>query len=112
MALQESDSTIAEKIGDCRKWLTSQDVRGHPSKYMPLHTCGMGWFCLKRGVLERLQAPWFFFHPDLAKVDKFHSPLSGEDSVLCDKLRNLGIPIMLDTSVHVGHEKTHILRAF
>lgn len=113
LALPKSDdATIAAKLGDCRKWLTSEEVRNYDTAYMPLHTCGMGWFCLKRGVLERLQAPWFFYHPDLAKEDRFHSPLSGEDSVLCDKLRNIQVPIMLDTSVHVGHEKMHILRAF
>ena len=113
MALQkENEDVTRSKLGDCSSWLKPSDIMKHAitseSPYIQLHTSGMGWFLMKKGIFERLQAPWFFFDENLKKLDRFHSFLSGEDSHLCDKVRSLQIDIMLDSRVHVGHEKSHI----
>ena len=110
---KSSDEDMRVKRPHAANWLSPREIYSidskADSKYLELNTCGMGWLLMKYGILEQLQAPWFFYSSALGQIDEYHSPLSGEDSWLCDRIRYLKIPIMLDTSVRVGHEKSVIL---
>ena len=61
---------------------------------------------MRRGIFENLQAPWFFAHADIKYAG--YGQLASEDVILCHHI--LKVPIMLDTRIHVGHEKLTVLR--
>ena len=79
----------------------------NPDKLMEVEYTGFGWMLIKKGVFESLKYPWFepIFERTIAKgVVDFCS----EDVSFCKKVLKKGYKIYIDTTVVVGHEKTHI----
>lgn len=68
---------------------------------------GMGFMIIRKGVFESIEYPWFgpVFHQIAQSYD-----CSSEDISLCHKLKDAGIPVYIDPTVLVGHEKTVIIR--
>lgn len=96
------------------KWMSHNEKMQHEKTskdpYMHVEYAGMGFFLLKQGVLERLRSPWFFHDNQTRNITNGERITSGEDIAFCDKLaRLLDIKIMLDTRVHVGHEKSTVI---
>jgi hypothetical protein len=67
----------------------------HFMDVMIVHAVGMGGCLIKMGVFDKVPEPWFKCHFDeqLLKMTK------GEDMDFCDKLRPIGIPVYLDTTI-------------
>ena len=76
--------------------------------------CGMGWMLIKKGVIEKLDYPWFE-----SETFRYKKSVNGkeieiaefcsEDVAFCKKLERLGIPIYVDIKATVGHEKSVVL---
>lgn len=74
-----------------------------------VHSVGFGFLCVKQGVFEKLQRPWFGSTPITIKNtetgDEVTFPILGEDIAWCHKVGQLGIDIWLDPLVRVTHHK-------
>ena len=75
---------------------------------------GMGWMLMKKGVLEKLDYPWFesetFRYKKIVDGKEIEiADFCMEDVAFCKKLERLGIPIYVDVKAIVGHEKSVIL---
>jgi hypothetical protein len=74
-----------------------------------VHSVGFGFLCVKQGVFEQLNRPWFGSTPITYKNpetgDEYTFPLLGEDIAWCHKVGQLGIDIWLDPKVRVTHHK-------
>lgn len=68
---------------------------------------GFGFACIKSGVFEKLQRPWFQQVTATKNIDgqEFSFPLIGEDLSLCHRLGELGVEIWFDPTVRVTHHK-------
>ncbi len=74
---------------------------------------GMGWMLIKKGVVEKLDYPWFESETFRYKkvVDGKEIEIADfcmEDVAFCKKLERLNIPIYVDVKAIVGHEKSII----
>lgn len=65
---------------------------------------GFGACLVKGEVFEKLKMPWFEEGTSKEKVDgkiRYHE--TGEDVYFCDKAREAGYKVWVDTDCHVGH---------
>jgi FkbM family methyltransferase len=89
------------------KFLKEDDIQQYKtssrSRYMPIAYAGMGWMVIRRGIVEHLQYPWFY--RPLEQIGADIRDMSSEDVAFCKNLQEIGIPIMLDTDIRVGHLK-------
>ena len=69
---------------------------------------GMGFFCMKSGIFEKMSRPWFQSVPGTTKFEgeEFTFPIMGEDLSLCKRINDLGFEIWLDPSIKLIHHKT------
>lgn len=75
---------------------------------------GMGWMLMKKGVIEKLDYPWFE-----SETFRYKKSVNGkeieiaefcsEDVSFCKKLQRVGVSIYVDVKSIVGHEKSVIL---
>ena len=66
----------------------------------------------EKDILEQIDYPWFKPSMTTLKTEEGEiiiQDYNSEDFYMCQKIQELGIPIYLDTSVIVGHEKKLIL---
>ena len=72
--------------------------------------CGFGFLCVKQGVFENMDRPWFS-QIDVEVVDKetgevsYKFPLMGEDLSWCEKVHRMGKEVWADPKVRVTHHK-------
>lgn len=74
-----------------------------------IYSAGMGFFCVKSGVFEKLSRPWFQQVQGKMKFDggdEFSFPIMGEDISLCKRINDAGFEIWLDPSIKLVHHKT------
>jgi len=80
-------------------------------KYVPVAYSGMGFFACRRGVIEKLKYPYFSY--PLVEIEaedgKILRDTCSEDVSFCKNLTDAGFKIMVNTGLHVGHEKTLVL---
>jgi hypothetical protein len=78
---------------------------------MKVDYSGMGWMLIKSGVVEKLQYPWFTSETQTILADDGSTivELYSEDVTFCLALAKVGVPIMLDTNIRVGHQKHMII---
>lgn len=84
-------------------------VRGDSGKYHPMaewekglvkvDVAGTGSIAIDRRVFEEIEPPWFAY--DYSKVLEDNWP--GEDFYFCDRCREAGIPIYVDTTLNSPH---------
>ena len=77
---------------------------------VPVSYNGFGFMLVKKGIFESIDYPWFepIFKTMLTK-DGLIRDFTGEDVSFCLKVKEKGFNIMVDTSIQLGHEKSHIL---
>jgi hypothetical protein len=80
-------------------------------KYVPVAYSGMGFFACRRGVIEKLKYPYFSY--PLVEIEaedgKILRDTCSEDVSFCKNLTDAGFKIMVNTGLHVGHEKTLVV---
>ena len=76
-------------------------------KFMPVNYTGMGFFAMRREVLKRMNYPYFN-----AEIQEIISDdgliirdMCSEDVAFCKNIQKLGIPIVINTDLRVGHNK-------
>jgi hypothetical protein len=80
-------------------------------RYLKVAYSGMGWMLIKNGVIEKLDYPWFKSDTEtfLGADGQTIVDISSEDVSFCRALDKLGVPVMLDTSIRVGHIKPVVI---
>ena len=80
-------------------------------KYVPVAYSGMGFFACRKGVIEKLKYPYFSY--PLIEIEaedgKILRDTCSEDVSFCKNLTDAGFKIMVNTDLHVGHEKTLVV---
>ena len=85
------------------------------SPLMKVDYTGMGWMLVKNGVFEKLKYPWFspewreMTLTDVSGVEHKISEFTMEDVAFCQKVKQLGIDVLVDTNVVIGHEKSVVM---
>lgn len=79
---------------------------------MKVSYTGLGFMLMKKGILEKIEYPWF--KPSMTTLkneagEVIIQDFNSEDFYICQRIQEFGIPIYLDTSIIVGHEKKLIL---
>jgi hypothetical protein len=64
---------------------------------------GFGFICIKRGIMESMDYPWF--QPRFVDYKGFHD-FTAEDVSFCWRAAELGHEIWIDPTVRVGHQKS------
>ena len=100
-------------------FLTPEEVmlrrKKEMSPLMKVDYTGMGWMLVKNGVFEKLKYPWFspewreMTLTDASGVEHKISEFTMEDVAFCQKLKQLGIDVLVDTNVVIGHEKRVVM---
>lgn len=69
---------------------------------------GLGFFCMKSGIFEKMSRPWFQQVPGttIYEGEEFTFPIMGEDLSLCKRINDLGFEIWLDPEIKLIHQKT------
>jgi hypothetical protein len=105
----------------CAHWLEADDfmknggVMNHETaesiskrkKPFSVDYVGGGWMMVSKGVFENMEYPWW--GPKLQKFENGVQDYCGEDVSACRDAKDLGIDILVDPRIRVGHEKTRIL---
>jgi hypothetical protein len=80
-------------------------------RYLKVAYSGMGWMLIKSGVIEKLDYPWFKSDTEtfLGADGQTIVDISSEDVSFCRALDKVGVPVMLDTSIRVGHIKPVVI---
>lgn len=68
---------------------------------------GAGWMLVSKGVFENIPYPWW--GPKLQKIDRDIVDYCGEDVSHALDAKELGIDIIVDPRIWVGHEKMSII---
>ena len=73
---------------------------------------GMGFMLIKKGVIEKIEYPWFepTFFEFKSKNGKNIKDFCSEDVGFCLKLKKKGIPVYINKEVIVGHQKRIIYK--
>lgn len=78
-------------------------------RYMPVCYSGMGLMAIKRGVVERLKYPYFYYPVNRVETGRDDVPvvvdMSSEDVAFSRNLQDAGLRVMLDTTLRGGHQK-------
>jgi hypothetical protein len=95
-----------------KKYGSFEFMRDLPAdKYIPVAYSGMGFFACRRGVIEKLKYPYFSY--PLVEIEaedgKILRDTCSEDVSFCKNLTDAGFEIMVNTGLHVGHEKTLVV---
>jgi hypothetical protein len=105
----------------CAHWLEAEDfiknggVMNHETiesiskrtKPFTVDYIGGGWMMVAKGVFENMEYPWW--GPKLQKFENGIQDFCGEDVSFCLDAKDLGIDIIVDPRIRVGHEKTRVL---
>jgi hypothetical protein len=70
-----------------------ENMRDYPDGLMEVHATGGACLLIKREVLEKVTSPWFY------ELDGVKS----EDIYFCEKVREAGYKIYVDTTVKTSH---------
>lgn len=80
-------------------------------KYTKVAYNGMGFFACRKGVLENLRYPYFNYPLLEIEVEdgKLIREMYSEDFAFCKNLKDSGFPVIVNTSLRVGHEKSLVI---
>jgi hypothetical protein len=97
------------------KFITPEEVTQWKTetslKYMPVNYTGMGFFAMTRDVLRKMSYPYFNAEMQEIITDdgKILRDLCSEDVAFCKNIQKLGIPIVINTDLRVGHNKLIVI---
>jgi hypothetical protein len=77
------------------------------SKPFSVDYVGGGWMMVAKGVFENMEYPWW--GPKLQKFDNGIQDYCGEDVSMNLDAKKLGIDILVDPRIWVGHEKLTVI---
>ena len=97
------------------KFLTPEDVNNWKTetqlKYLPVHYTGLGFFAITKEVLRKMTYP--YFHSELQEIitddGKILRDVCSEDVAFCKNIIKLGVPIVINTDIRVGHNKLIVI---
>ena len=97
------------------KFLTPEDVTKWKSetnlKYLPVHYTGLGFFAITKDVLRKMTYP--YFNSEIQEIitddGKILRDICSEDVAFCKNILKLGIPIVINTDIRVGHNKLIVI---
>lgn len=101
------------------KYLTSSDIddwkKENPenNKYMSVVYNGMGFFACKKGVIETMEYPYFWYELQNFRLKDGRSItgiMCSEDVSFCRNLSDAGHKIYVNTNIILGHEKKVIIK--
>ena len=108
-AVKEWDNEYFKKHGTF-EFLKVKDL-DTSEKYMKVAYNGMGFFACRKGVIENLKYPYFSY--PLIEIEtedgKVLRDMCSEDVAFCKNLKDAGYPVIVNTSLRVGHEKTLVI---
>jgi hypothetical protein len=80
-------------------------------KYMKVVYTGMGFFACRKGVIEKLEYPYFSYPLIEMETEdgKNLRDICSEDVAFCKNLKDAGYEIVVNTTLRVGHEKTLVI---
>jgi hypothetical protein len=108
-AVKEWDDEYFKKHGTF-EFLKVKDL-DTPEKYMKVAYNGMGFFACRKGVIENLKYPYFSY--PLIEIEtedgKVLRDMCSEDVAFCKNLKDAGYPVIVNTSLRVGHEKILVI---
>ena len=108
-AVKEWDMDHFKKYGTF-EFLKVKDL-DTSEKYMKVAYNGMGFFACRKGVIENLKYPYFSY--PLIEIEtedgKVLRDMCSEDVAFCKNLKDAGYPVIVNTSLRVGHEKTLVI---
>ena len=105
-AVESWDETYYAKHGSFQ-FLTEDVLAQKGQTPFEVAYTGMGFFAVRgTGVFDKLRYP--YFHVDLQQVGRLVD-IASEDVAFCKNLAKVGIPIVVDPELVVGHEKTVVL---
>jgi hypothetical protein len=71
------------------------------NRYFEAEIVDLGWVCMKKGIAEKIQYPWFEPHNNKDEsVNLFTDSYS-----YCKKLKNEGIKIMVDSNIKMNYSE-------
>lgn len=101
-----TDGTVAVTINDANgnpTYVNKDKILTH-NEPIEVDGVGFGFVCMKRGVFESIERPWFgsikIQWPNVA-----YETDMGEDYSWCRRAQTAGHKIMLDPMIHVRHHK-------
>jgi len=108
-AIKNWDETYFKRHGTFQ-FLRPDDLEGS-KKYINVAYNGMGFFACRRGVIEKLQYPYFSYPLQEIKLDdgRIIKDMCSEDVAFCKNLQDAGFDIMVNTTLKVGHEKMLVI---
>lgn len=97
------------------KFLTPEDVNNWKTetqlKYLPVHYTGLGFFAITKEVLRKMTYP--YFHSELQEIitddGKILRDVCSEDVAFCKNIIKIGVPIVINTDIRVGHNKLIVI---
>lgn len=91
------------------EFLTEDAVAGR--KYIDCAYAGMGMFACRKGVIENLKYPYFWY--PLQEIEAEDGTLMrdmcSEDVAFCRNLRDAGYKVCVNTTIRAGHEKSLVV---
>jgi hypothetical protein len=91
---------------DVTKWKTETQL-----KYLPVHYTGLGFFAITKDVLRKMSYP--YFHTEMQEIitddGKILRDICSEDVAFCKNILKLGVPIVINTDIRVGHNKLIVI---
>ena len=72
---------------------------------------GLAFVCMKQGIMEVLERPWFEFGAIMRTKEsgEEYRELVGEDLMFCMKMNDAGFELYVDPNVRIGHMKIRAL---
>jgi hypothetical protein len=97
------------------KFLTPEDITNWKNetqlKFLPVHYTGLGFFAITKDVLRKMTYP--YFHSEMQEIitddGKILRDICSEDVAFCKNILKLGIPIVINTDIRVGHNKLIVI---
>jgi hypothetical protein len=81
------------------------------SKFIPVSYVGLGFFAIKKEVLDKLKYP--YYNSELQQIKTEDGSLlvdiCGEDVALCKNIQSAGYQVFVNADIRIGHEKSLIL---
>lgn len=121
--MSDLNSTVVVKDWDTEhfakngtfQFMTQNDINtwssATGSRFIPVSYVGMGFFAIKKEVLNKLKYP--YFNADLQKIigsnGKELVDMCSEDVAFCKNIQNAGYEIFVDSTLRIGHEKSLII---
>ena len=84
------------------KWKSETNLQ-----FMPVYYTGLGFFAMRREVLKSMSYPYFNTEIQEIITDEglILRDLCSEDVAFCKNIQKIGVPIVVNTDIRVGHNK-------